>query len=103
MDSTIEEIVKTCSWKLHPEDSIKVKITELSKGVYMIAVLEDTAITIHCSEERDHRYEGIKSGNTELHVKDDCMVEEMGMDPKFKILPTRTMLKNSTYNSETQE
>ena len=86
----MEEISKTCSWKLHPTDSIKVKITELSKGVYMIAALEDTAITIHCSKEREHRYERIKCGNTELHVKDDCMVEETGMDPTFKILLTRT-------------
>ena len=58
---------------------------------------------IHCSEEREHRFEKFHKGNTELHVKDDCMVEETSMDPNFKIMPTTASLKNATYTKEYEE
>ena len=69
----------------------------------MIASLINTALTIHCALERTHEFEKIEIGNTELHVKDDCMVEETSIDPHFKILPSTSALKNSTYTIEHEE
>ena len=103
LNYTIFDIASSCTWSVVPRNTIKAKITKLSQGTYMIASFIQTAITIHCALEREHKFEKINKGNTKLHVKDDCMVEETSRNPNFKIMPTTAALKNVTYIKEYEE
>ena len=103
LNYTLSDIATTCTYIAIPHNTIKVKTTKIAQGPYMISSLINTALTIHCALERTHEFEKIEIGNTELHVKDDCMVEETSIDPHFKILPSTSALKNSTYTIEHEE